>query len=191
MSTMAVVIIVVACVVVLAAIASIVAYRRAQRGKLRQRFGPEYDRAVETSGSPRQAEADLRGRVELRDRLSIRPLSAEQRERAEREWERVQAEFVDSPARSLDQADSLLTKVMVDRGYPMQDFEGQADLISVDHADVVAHYRKAHGIQVASQTGGASTDEIRDAFMAYRELFANLLADTGASADPAYASRRT
>src|SRR3954462_14616123 len=41
---------------------------------LQGRFGPEYDRALDSSESRRQAEADLKARAERRDELDIRPL---------------------------------------------------------------------------------------------------------------------
>jgi len=151
---------------------------------LRQRFGPEYERAVEISGGPRQAELALRARAHQRDKLDIRPLSSGQRDRYEQDWRQVQAEFVDVPFESLGQADTLVTDVMVERGYPMQDFDGQADLISVDHPEVVGHYRRAHGIFVASQSRPLSTEDLRQAFVSYRSLFEELVGErSSASTD--------
>lgn len=182
MSTTAIVIIVVvAAVALLVIVAGVMMARRASRRRqLQARFGSEYERAVHTSGNSRQAEADLQARAEERDKLAIRPLDASQRNRYELDWRQVQTEFVDSPALSLGRADALVTDVMVDRGYPMQDFDRQADLISVDHPEVVEHYRRAHGIFVVSQSGQASTEELRQGFVSYRTLFDELLeADDG------------
>ena len=189
MSTAVVIIIVVAAVLIVVAVVALMASRAKSRRTLRERFGPEYDRTLEASGNPRKAEADLRARAERRDRLTIRPLNPSQRNRYEQDWTQVQAEFVDVPARSLTRADTLVTDVMVDRGYPMQDFDGQADLISVDHPEVVQHYRRAHGIYVSSQSGQASTEILRQAFVSYRALFAELLGD-GATADGVDAAQR-
>ena len=177
MSAALVVVIVVVVVVLLVGAAALLSRRAAGRRRLRERFGPEYERTVQTSGGSREAEAQLRARVERRDQLAIRPLTRTQRDRYEQDWRQVQAEFVDVPARSLSRADSLLTDVMVDRGYPMQDFDGQADLISVDHPEVVQHYRRAHSIYTESQAGQASTEDLRQAFVSYRALFENLTAD--------------
>jgi len=177
MSTTVTIIIVVVAAAIICAGLALAARQRAERRKLRERFGPEYERAIDTSGDTRTAEADLRARAELRDRLAIRPLTAQQRGAYEREWREIQAEFVDAPARSLGRADALLTSVMVDRGYPMQDFEAQADLISVDHPQVVEHYRTGHRIQTSSEAGRATTEDIREAFVSYRELFAQLVDD--------------
>jgi hypothetical protein len=178
LSTTAVVVIVVAAVVVVVAVMAAVAAQRArQRRALRDRFGPEYGRTVDATGDQREAEAELRNRAEARDRLSIRPLDAAQRDRYQQDWRQLQVEFVDAPETSMARADRLITDVMVDRGYPMQDFERQADLISVDHPDVVEHYRSAHGVFVASQAEPASTEAMRRAFVSYRALFWELVGD--------------
>lgn len=184
MSTSVVVIIIVAAVALLAIGCGLVMARRARRRRqLRDRFGPEYDRAVQASGSSRKAQADLQARAEERDRLSIRPLNAGQRDRYESDWRQVQIEFVDTPALSLGRADALVTDVMVDQGYPMRDFDRQADLISVDHPEVVEHYRRAHEIFEVSQAGQASTEDLRQGFVSYRMLFDELLDGGSGSTD--------
>lgn len=177
MSTTAIVVIVVVAAVALLVIGVgvMVARGASRRRQLRDRFGPEYDRTVQASGSSKQADATLRARAEERDKLSIRPLDNAQCERYELDWRQVQTEFVDAPARSLGRADALVTDVMVDRGYPMEEFDRQADLISVDHPEVVEHYRRAHGIFAESQAGQASTEELRQGFVSYRILFDELL----------------
>jgi hypothetical protein len=73
---------------------------------------------------------------------------------------------------------------MHDRGYPMEKFESNAELVSVDHPEVVEHYRNAHGTFVAAQTGSASTEEMRSAFVSYRALFSELLEDDQSASMP-------
>jgi len=178
MSTTTIVIIaaVVAVVVVLAVIA-VLAVQASRRRQLRDQFGPEYERTVQAVGGDKQAEIDLRNRLDRRNQLSIRPLSAAQRERYDSSWGQVQAAFVDAPSTALGQADVLITTVMSERGYPMQDFYGQAELVSVDHPHVVQNYREAHGIYVASQTSPVTTEDMRRAIIAYRALFTELVND--------------
>ena len=48
------------------------------------------------------------------------------------------------PQVALVEADALITLVMRDRGYPVDDFESQSKLVSVDHPDVVQNYRTGH-----------------------------------------------
>jgi hypothetical protein len=175
MSTTALVIVVACVVVVLLAVAAVLVQQANRRRPLRQQFGPEYDRTVEATGGTKEAEIELRARTQQRDKLNIRPLSAAQRDTYEQDWRQVQADFVDVPVQSLSRADTLVLSVMVGRGYPMQDFDQQADLISVDHPIVVDHYRRAHGIYLATQSGPISTEQLRQAFISYRALFEELL----------------
>ena len=149
--------------------------RERQRRALRDHFGSEYTRAVQTAGSQRQAEQELKDRFEQRDKLTIQPLGAAQRDRYEQEWRYVQAAFVDEPDQALAEADSLVTSVMAQRGYPMEDFDEQADFVSVDYPQVVGYYRDGHGIYMASQSGEVGTEQLRRAFVSYRSLFLELV----------------
>jgi hypothetical protein len=175
MSTTTLVIVLACVVVALLVVAAVLAQQANRRRQLRQQFGPEYDRTVDATGGTKQAEIELRARVQQRDKLDLRPLSAAQRDTYEQDWRQVQAEFVDFPVQSLSRADTLVLSVMVGRGYPMQDFDQQTDLISVDHPIVVDHYRRAHGIYLSSQSGPISTEQLRQAFVVYRALFEELL----------------
>ena len=190
MSSGAIVIIVVVVAVLVAALAGLLLSRRAGRARLRERFGPEYDRAVGTAGSTKQAEIDLRGRVERRDKLTLRSLSSAQRDRYMQDWRRVQATFVDAPRDALAHADDLITEALVDRGYPMEDFEQNADLISVDHPQVVEHYRQAHRVYVVSRIAPVPTEEMRLAFVSYRALFSEVVDDALVVNDDGTANER-
>jgi hypothetical protein len=148
--------------------------RRQRSTKLRGRFGPEYDRAVSEEGR-RSGEAELRERVERRERLEVRELSPDARNRYSESWRLVQERFVDHPVQSIRDADQLVQQVMRDRGYPTDDFEQRAADISVDHPDVVDDYRAAHGAAEASSRGDATTEDLRQAMVRYRSLFTRLL----------------
>jgi hypothetical protein len=142
---------------------------------LHERFGPEYDRAVNEGGNRRTGEADLRDRVKRREDLDIRPLAPATADRYATEWRDVQARFVDSPEGALNQADTLITSVMRERGYPMDDFDQRSADISVDHPDVVQDYRAAHAISLANDHGAASTEDQRQGMVHYRSLFERML----------------
>jgi hypothetical protein len=176
MSTTAIIIVVVLAVIAVAALAALlmIVAKERERRNLKQRFGPEYDRTVQAAEDRKRAEVDLRDRVERRKGLNLRTLTPPERDRYREDWRRVQAAFVDAPTAALGQADTLITSIMVDRGYPMQDFEGQADVISVDYPEIVENYRQAHGIYLQAQTGATSTEDARRAFVSYRSLFAQL-----------------
>src|SRR5215831_16845229 len=108
-------------VVVAVAVWQLVMQRR--RHGLRDRFGPEYERTVSGADSRREAEIELREREERRAELDIRPLEPAARDRYRKNWQSVQAKFVDRPAAAVDAADSLIQSVMVERGYPVEDLE--------------------------------------------------------------------
>lgn len=161
-------------VVAVLALALFAADRQRSR-QLQDKFGPEYGRTLRERGDRRAAESDLREREHVRERLEIRPLSDRQRERYGREWEATQSAFVDNPPGALADADRLVAEAMRERGYPVDDFEQQAALVSVDHPEVVANYREGHAIYLRCDRGDASTEDLRQAFHHYRALFDDLL----------------
>jgi hypothetical protein len=173
MNTTAIVIAVVVVVVLLVA-AFLIWRRRHQTGQLRGRFGTEYERAVEHTGSRTKAEAELREREARVSALPLRDLTADERVRFGDAWARVQAEFVDDPQASVVHADVLLGDVMKARGYPVADFEQRAADISVDHPVVVENYRAAHDIAMRHTSGQATTEDLRQAMIHYRRLFEEL-----------------
>jgi len=158
--------------------------RKAQAHKqehLRERFGPEYDRAVQEHGSEKKASSKLADVEKTRDKLEIHPLSPSTRERYTTDWTSVQAAFVDAPEAAVRDADRLVGSVMRERGYPVDDFEAKADMVGADHPAIAENYRAAHAIRVRTgeATGGTDTEDLRQAFVHYRALFDELLTDDG------------
>jgi hypothetical protein len=150
--------------------------------QLQDRFGPEYDRTVESEGGRRQAEVELDARRKRREQLDIRPLDPGSRQRYEEEWAGTQARFVDSPAEAVREADVLVIQVMRERGYPVDNFEQRSSDVSVDHPNVVENYRAAHEISLANDQGQAGTEDLRQAMVHYRALFQDLM--TAGEQDP-------
>ena len=161
-------------VVAVVVIAWMVARNRRSR-ELREQFGPEYDRALTEEGDRRHAEGELLDRVKRHEELDIRPLPPASAQRYLGEWRDVQGRFVDAPEEALGQADALVSAVMRERGYPMDDFEQRSADISVEHPEVVEDYRAAHGISMANDQGHASTEDLRQAMVHYRALFERLV----------------
>jgi hypothetical protein len=149
--------------------------RKSTTADLRQRFGPEYERAVLTHGSERKAEAKLADREKRVEKLNIRDLDSMERESFSKRWEAVQSRFVDSPKGAVAEADDLVSSVMKARGYPLSDFDQRADDISVDHPRVMENYRSAHEIALRVGKEQASTEELRTAMIHYRDLFEELV----------------
>lgn len=167
-------------IVAVVAIGAWIFMQRRQSQHLRSHFGPEYEHEVEEKGSRRKAEAELAQREKRVRKLEIRPLESAARDGFKHRWIEVQAKFVDAPPRAVTEADDLLGEVMRTRGYPVSDFEQSAGDISVDHPEVVKHYRAGHDIAVRHERGEASTEELRQAMIHYRALFDELVEDEGA-----------
>jgi predicted nucleic acid-binding protein len=161
--------------------------QRRRSAELRERFGPEYQRTVEAARDRLSAEKELREREQRVEALDIQPLEPAARDRYAERWREVQAMFVDDPGGAVDQADRLIGEVMRARGYPVGDFEQRAADISVNHPQVVDHYRTAHAIAVKRRSGEDATEQLRQAFVHYRALFADLLEtpDANGTAMPA------
>jgi hypothetical protein len=165
-------------IVVLLAVVGWLLYERRRSTELRSTFGPEYERTVKDAGDRRTAESELRSREERVRALEIRPLPAADRDRYATEWREVQALFVDEPAAAIDDADELIGRVMQDRGYPVSDFDQRVADVSVDHPNVVEHYRAAHAIAERRDAVGTDTEDLRQAMVHYRALFEDLLGPT-------------
>jgi hypothetical protein len=165
--------------IVVLVVGAIVAFylQRRRTEKLRQHFGPEYDRAVAEGGDRRLAEARLEERTERVKKFHLRPLVEEDRARFTEQWDRVQAHFVDAPAGAVAEADQLIGDLMATCGYPMGDFEQRAADISVEHPIVAQNYRAAHEIAVRQAKGQASTEDLRRAMIHYRALFEDLVSE--------------
>jgi hypothetical protein len=149
--------------------------RRTSSAQLRERFGPEYERAVRTHGSERRAEAKLADREKRVGTLKIRELDAAERERFSAQWVSLQARFVDYPKGAVTDAADLVSSLMQARGYPITTFDQCAADISVDHSKVVENYRSAHTIALRLGRGEASTEDLRSAMIYYRSLFEELV----------------
>ena len=166
-------------IVAIAVVAAVAIFLlRAQRSRrLRQRFGPEYGRAVLESGGTTKGEERLSGLEKRVARFNIRPLSTLDRERFAGAWRMVQAKFVDEPKTAVEEADVLIGEVMKARGYPVADFDQQAADLSVHHASVVEHYRAGHEVCLRHAQGRVSTEDLRQAMIHYHRLFSDLVSE--------------
>jgi hypothetical protein len=168
-----------------------VALRRRARmrsAELRRRFGAEYDRAVLDFGSPARAERELGARTRRVAHLRFLELSDVDRARFGSSWSRIQGQFVDDPAAATVAANDLIKELMRARGYPMDDFDQRVADLSVDHAAIVQHYRAARALTESNRNGQVNTEELRQAVVHYRALFADLLQES-ASPPPSLRER--
>lgn len=170
-------IVVVILIVVLAAVAAAAAWYLIRHRALRSRFGPEYDRVVSEQDSVLAAERELRSRERRHAELELLQLTPESRQRYAEAWRQVQAQFVDAPDEAVGAADKLVTELITERGYPAHEYEEQLVDLSVEHARTLDHYRDAHDIYLRHERGEASTEDLRQALVHYRALFADLLGE--------------
>ena len=180
------VIVIVAVVLIALVVGALVLARQRRSQQLQEGFGPEYERTVSERGDRKEAEAELLERRKRHDRFEIRELDAATRDRYADRWRSAQRRFVDQPGPAVGEADALVMEVMRDRGYPVADeFEQRAADVSVDHPEVVEHYRAAHEISGRATTGEASTEDLRQAMVHFRSLFVELLGDAAETGDRA------
>lgn len=162
--------------------ASVLPARRTTR--LRERFGEEYDHAVQEHGDTAAAERDLTERLRERSGTELRELTDGQRERHTRAWAEIQQEFVDDPAGAVRNARRLTGTIMADLGHPDRGdgdgaFERRAKDLSVDHPGAVAAFHRVHAAVRLAEAERAPTEELREALVAYRGLVSALLGGPG------------
>jgi hypothetical protein len=163
---------------------AVLAIRARSHARLKERFGPEYDRAVERASSRRDAEQELSEVAHRRDQLEIKELDPQVQAQFAEEWAAIQARFVDTPAEAVASADALLTTVMEVRGYPVEDEDERTLLVAADHPEVIGHYREARQAhQRYVSEGEGDTEVLRQSFMHYRDLFEALVPPGPATAD--------
>ncbi|MFE0470640.1 hypothetical protein ACFW2V_03355 [Streptomyces sp. NPDC058947] len=174
--------IVIAAVVVIIAAVMTLRARGPRRGpSLKRRFGPEYERVVARhDGDTKAAERELTERVQRHGDLRVRPLEPAQREQYEARWTAAQERFVDSPRDAVAEADRLIGELAGARGFPGGgQYEEQLAALSVHHAHHVDGYRRVHRAAHLraedARDGGQGTEDMREAMVAARALFEELV----------------
>ena len=167
---------VVALLIVLAVVWVVTRQRNRRRTEeLRARFGSEYDLALREYGSRSKAEAALVDRVGRVSRMTIRPLTEEERDRFLVEWETIQARFIDHPRGAVTEADELINSIIKARGYEGGPFDRRIADLSVNHAKLVEPYRRANAVTVGAGRNESTTEELRSAMLLYRALIEEFL----------------
>ena len=173
-------VIVLGVIVLAVAVVGWLAWQAQRTQRLRTRYAGEYDRTVSELGV-RRGEAELVQRQERVRQLDLRRLSAAESDRFVTGWRRVQEQFVDDPEGAVTRGDALVDEVMRARGYPLSSFDRQVADLSVNHPRVVQNYRVARDIAISHRRGAASTEDLRQAMVLYREMFEDLLEVTPVS----------
>ena len=200
---MSAIVLVIVLVVVIACVATAFWVTHARR-ELRASFGPEYDQLVQERGGARAADRELLRRTSEYKKLNLQPIAASELEIYLDTWEHLQGGFIDDPAFALNGAEQLVTRMLDARGYPGEDPEERAALLSVEYGNRVSDYRTARDVNQRAQQGkaaqvtesepatygadaagavavgsAASTEEIRMALLSYRALFNEVMAASG------------
>ena len=90
---------------------------------------------------------------------------------------------MDAPQAAVTGAQTLVSAVMEDRGYPTEPYDQTVADLSVEHASTLDHFRAAHDISQNAAAGTASTEDLRQAMIHYRALFAELLGEPASDLD--------
>lgn len=170
----------VAAAVLVVALVIFLAVRRRRRRRLemaREEYGPEYQRLAEERGSEERAEKELRERRKKVEE-EVRPLPDESRERYDEEWRtRVEQPFVNDPASSLDEADRIIERVLVERKFPANSREEAGEGVGVLHPQVADQFREAqkiHRESTSREGSGADLEQMRRAIQGYRSVYDHL-----------------
>jgi hypothetical protein len=153
------------------------------RRRLRAPFGAEVGRVAQEHGGPRAVDRELRRRKSLNDGLLLRAISAPDHDAFARSWSRLQHEFAANPASALSSAERLVAQLLDARGYPGVDAADQLALLSVEHPDVLAGYRRAQQVsrQTRTHPGTATARELSSSLASCRAVVVELLVEPGPS----------
>jgi hypothetical protein len=174
-------IVVVAAIVAVLILAAALVRIRQRRSHLKERFGPEYQRAVADHGVG-AAESRLTDIESERRDLSLRDLPPATRDRYLDEWRNAESRFVSDPRDATRAAERLVVRVLHERGYPEEDDDQRlVSLVSADHPDVADRYR--HGQAMLESVDGAeSTENLRKAMLDFRAVLEDVLQGTRTAA---------
>jgi hypothetical protein len=144
--------------------------------RLRERFGPEYDAVVQTSGRDRAHEL-LEARVRRVERFSLRRLSPVETRTLAEAWRQIEERFVDSPTIAAVTARDLVDRAARALGYPAASPEQREADLSVHHASIVEHHRAARALEADAPADDVAegTEELRQALVHYRSVFDELV----------------
>lgn len=146
---------------------------RRRRAHLKERFGPEYHRAVADAGTG-GGESRLADIETERDSLDLRPLPKATQDRYLEEWRQVEARFVSDPHDATRAAERLVVRALDERGYPNGDTDRLGDLVAVDHPHVADRYRHGHDM-LERVDGNEGTENLRKAMLDFRAVLEDVL----------------
>jgi hypothetical protein len=116
-----------------------------------------------------------RSRLQQHRELHIRGLPWVALERYLEEWRQAETRFVSDPADATRAAERIVTRVLEERGYPVDgDAEERAAHIAADYPETADRYRHAL-VMLATSNGDQSTESLRKAMVDLRAVLEELL----------------
>jgi hypothetical protein len=115
--------------------------------------------------------ADVPGLAVHRRAIHIRRLGATTARRYQEEWPEVEERFAVDPEGAVIDADRLITMVMLDRGFPVDDLEERAPELRARHGRAIDAYRDAHAVALGVERTSPSREQLRVALSRYADVF--------------------
>jgi hypothetical protein len=106
--------------------------------------------------------------------IDLRPLPPERVRDYRADWVAAQARFVDDPDGAVHAADTLVERLMAERGYPAASSDPDVAALNREQAEVMQHYLAAHEV-ASTHNDTTDTDALRRAMVHYRMVFNALL----------------
>jgi hypothetical protein len=94
------------------------------------------------------------------ERSPVRPLAPETRQRFVTAWERALSRRADRPVLTLSEADTIVERLLVECGYPLDDPRPAAQVLSAEQARVLDSYRAGHALEQANSTTSSDPQQV-------------------------------
>lgn len=149
--------------------------------------------APETAGAPSPPPADRRAsrgegsrRRAAAPRVHVQPLSQEARERYLAAWQGVQTRATERPVLALSEADTIVARLLVERGLPSPEPRTAADrrvLESLPAAqkEALDSYRAGHALEQRNSSSRSDPDQVRQGMAHLSRAFQSLVEDDAAT----------
>ena len=109
------------------------------------------------------------------EQLGILPLQQGRRERYLHAWEGVQTRLPVQPALALSEADTIVDRLLRERGYPVDDPREPTDVLPGVHAHVLANYRTGHALEQVNTSTRSDAVQVAQGMAHFRTAFDALL----------------
>lgn len=127
--------------------------------------------------SPRPATDPAREQRTL-EQLGIRPLATGARERYLLAWEGVQTRLRDRPVLALSAADSIVERLLRERGFPVDDPRAATDVLPGRQAQMLQNFRAGHALEQVNTSTRSDPGQVQQGMQHFDRAFRALLDDS-------------